>query len=264
MEIKAAVFDIDDTLYDSKTKRFIPSAIKALGILKDHGIVTIIATGRPPHTAFAVCDEGFEPNYIVATNGNVIIKDHKVIYEKSFDSKLCLDLYKYCKEHELGLVFKGTDFIYEYIYSPAFEKFYHKTKDSAKKVLKGNFTIKDDNRFIGVCIACNESQREMFNHDFASRCQAIKIDDESADVMLYGVSKKNAVETVLNMCGISRNELIAFGDNNNDIEMIKFAKIGVAMGNGSEELKKEADFVAPNIDDDGIYRSLKQFGLINE
>lgn len=75
-------------------------------------------------------------------------------------------------------------------------------------------------------------------------------------------SAKNAVETVLNLNGIERESLIAFGDNNNDIEMLSFAKIGVAMGNGSYDLKLIADFIAPDINDDGIYKSLKHFGLI--
>ena len=53
--------------------------------------------------------------------------------------------------------------------------------------------------------------------------------------------------------------VIAFGDNYNDIEMIEFAGVGVAMENGEEELKKSADYIALNNNDDGVGKFLKDF-----
>src|SRR5699024_1739633 len=59
--IKAAVFDIVDTVFDIKEKRFIPSAIEGLKKLREKGILVILATGRPPQTALSICEEGVCP-----------------------------------------------------------------------------------------------------------------------------------------------------------------------------------------------------------
>ena len=55
---------------------------------------------------------------------------------------------------------------------------------------------------------------------------------------------------------------MAFGDGENDIDMIRYAGIGVAMGNGIKNLKSAADYITTDIDDDGIENALKHFGLI--
>ncbi|MBQ9327481.1 MAG: HAD hydrolase family protein [Solobacterium sp.] len=82
--IKAAIFDIDDTLFDLKSKRFIPSAITALKMLEEKGILVILATGRPPQTATAIREEGVNPTNIVCTNGHIILdKEGKIIDQKN-------------------------------------------------------------------------------------------------------------------------------------------------------------------------------------
>ena len=55
---------------------------------------------------------------------------------------------------------------------------------------------------------------------------------------------------------------MAFGDEENDIDMIRFAKIGVVLGNGGEAAKKAADYVTEDIDRDGVFLALKHFGII--
>jgi hydroxymethylpyrimidine pyrophosphatase-like HAD family hydrolase len=68
---------------------------------------------------------------------------------------------------------------------------------------------------------------------------------------------------VLKYYHISTDEIMAFGDAANDISMLEYANIGIAMGNASDEVKKHADFVTTDIDDDGIYNALKYFQIID-
>ena len=63
--------------------------------------------------------------------------------------------------------------------------------------------------------------------------------------------------------GLRPGETMAFGDGENDIDMIRFAGIGVAMGNAIKNLKSAADYITTDIDDDGIANALKHFGLID-
>ncbi|NMB18614.1 MAG: HAD hydrolase family protein, partial [Erysipelothrix sp.] len=70
------------------------------------------------------------------------------------------------------------------------------------------------------------------------------------------------IEFVLDLLKISWHQVIAFGDAENDMEMIQKAHIGVAMGNSISSLKEKADYTTSDIEDDGIYRALKHFNLI--
>ena len=62
--------------------------------------------------------------------------------------------------------------------------------------------------------------------------------------------------------GIDRSECMAFGDGPNDREMLQYAGVGVAMGNGAEALKAIADCITADVDEDGIAKALQHFGLI--
>ena len=70
------------------------------------------------------------------------------------------------------------------------------------------------------------------------------------------------IEKMLEHHGITKEEIIAFGDGENDLEMLAFAGVGVAMGNADEEVKEVADYVTTDIDDDGIWNACKHFNLI--
>ena len=82
------------------------------------------------------------------------------------------------------------------------------------------------------------------------------------DIIAKGGGKVEGIRKFLQREGIAVEETIAFGDAENDIEMLKFAGIGVAMGNGEEGAKQAADYITADIDDDGVAKALVHFGLI--
>ena len=81
------------------------------------------------------------------------------------------------------------------------------------------------------------------------------------ELMPFGVSKGSMLPLLLDHLGVNRDELMAFGDNYNDLTMIGYAGMGVAMGNGEAEVKKIANYVCPSNDDDGIADTLNKFVL---
>ena len=261
--IKAVIFDIDDTLFDMNTKTFIASAIIALKQLQKNGIIVILATGRPPQTATAIHEQGVYPDYIVCTNGHIILDGQgKIIEAKTFSKELVQEVYDYCIQNGIGLLWKYPDLTYEYIHDDVFENFYNKTKDSRKKVVLNDqkqHLLREPN---GGCIGSSVIKANAFNARFAKRCVAVKIDDRSSDLLLYGVNKLSAVKEVLDHNGISFDECVGFGDNNNDIEILSKTGIGVAMGNSSRELKEIANIVTDDINDDGVYKALVKLQLI--
>ncbi|OIP76354.1 MAG: hydrolase [Oscillatoriales cyanobacterium CG2_30_44_21] len=73
-----------------------------------------------------------------------------------------------------------------------------------------------------------------------------------------GTAVKHLAENIL---GFERSQVLAIGDNFNDLEMIEYAGIGVVMGNGAEGLKPLGDWVAPSVDQDGVAAAIEKFVL---
>ena len=86
--------------------------------------------------------------------------------------------------------------------------------------------------------------------------------DYGADVIENGFSKAAGLRCLCEHFGVPMSETYAFGDSMNDYEIIKEAAVGIAMGNGREDLKKAADYVAADIADGGIWKACLHFGLI--
>jgi hydroxymethylpyrimidine pyrophosphatase-like HAD family hydrolase len=76
---------------------------------------------------------------------------------------------------------------------------------------------------------------------------------------MKGISKAGSLQTICDILNIKREEVIAFGDAQNDISMIEFAGMGVAMGNACEELKAAADEITLSNNDDGIAHTLEKY-----
>lgn len=79
------------------------------------------------------------------------------------------------------------------------------------------------------------------------------------EIMPNNVSKTSAIEILLRKFNIQKSEIIAVGDNYNDIDMIEFAGIGVAMGNAPDKVKQYADYVTLSNDNDGVAEAIKKF-----
>lgn len=93
-------------------------------------------------------------------------------------------------------------------------------------------------------------------------CTAMRWYPTFADVIAKGVDKGVGIDSFCKHFGFSLEETMAFGDGGNDVEMLRHAGIGVAMGNAREEVKQAADYVTDSVDDDGIETALLHFGLI--
>lgn len=86
---------------------------------------------------------------------------------------------------------------------------------------------------------------------------------DSFDITMAGSTKRDGIKAVKQYLGNPKDvRVYAFGDNYNDIEMIEYADVGVAMGNGPQDLKDIADFVTRPVEEDGVLFALEQLGLL--
>ena len=82
------------------------------------------------------------------------------------------------------------------------------------------------------------------------------------DIISASGGKVTGIQFIMEMLGLSRDEIMAFGDAENDTDMLKFAGTGIAMGNARDSVKLISDYVTDSIDDDGIEKALKHFRVI--
>ena len=265
-QIKLAIFDIDGTLLKWGSNTIEESTVKAIHQLKEKGIEVLVATGRAFYFIKPHVREVLDCDYFVTINGGCllnikgeIIKEHPISNE---DVQFVIDLVdKYkasmaTKTSKEMIVYKDYDHFAHY-YGQGFQatnlfiddtknRNYHKTCESAK----GIFIYSDDRDEIVDKLRENKN---IIVH---------AVGDFGIDVFSKESDKIHGIEEVLEMNQLTWANTIAFGDENNDLLMIKKAQIGVAMGNGSEDMKAVADYVTSNVDEGGIYQALRHFKLI--
>ena len=93
-------------------------------------------------------------------------------------------------------------------------------------------------------------------------CHAARWNDRGVDLILNDGGKVAGIRYVLEQEGIRPEECIAFGDAENDIDMLSYVGIGVAMGNAQEPVKEIADYVTSDVDDDGIKKALRYWRIL--
>jgi Cof subfamily protein (haloacid dehalogenase superfamily) len=97
---------------------------------------------------------------------------------------------------------------------------------------------------------------------FGDRAQVVRSHDFFIEFVAKGVSKGDALARLAGYLGVPRDRVVAVGDNENDLDMLRWAGVGVAMGNAPDVVKREADWVAPSIEMDGAAEVLRRFGGI--
>ncbi|MGE9213485.1 Cof-type HAD-IIB family hydrolase [Exiguobacterium aurantiacum] len=108
---------------------------------------------------------------------------------------------------------------------------------------------------------------DVIEQEFASRFTVIPstvavFGANSGELSIPGVNKATAIATLLEHLGLERAQTFAYGDGLNDIEMLEYVEVGVAMGNAKPEVKRVADDVTDAYDQDGLANSFKKYRLI--
>jgi len=257
MKYKAFVFDVDGTLVDSKKGEVPPSTIKAIHMLQEKGYPVIIATGRPLFCAPIVQNAGIEPDYFVGNNGTVVCdKNKKIIFEDNIKQSCFESLKQYCEDHKVNVFWKYHFGVCGNIYdengcsvSKAFTNFTQ--GDMPKGKLPNAISLVCDNEMY-------LEMKEMYQD------QLYFVDGGWLvfDVTNLGVSKVDGVKACLDYLHIDFSECMAFGDSENDLDMLKEAGLSICMGNGQDIVKKACDYVCDDVSNDGIYKTLKYFNIL--
>ncbi|MCD7938211.1 MAG: Cof-type HAD-IIB family hydrolase [Tannerellaceae bacterium] len=257
--IKAIFFDIDGTLVSFNTHRVPESTVNALRALREKGIKLFIATGRHLMAINNLGDLQFD-GYVTLNGSYCFAGKDEVIYKNPIDPA---DL-------EALLTYQETVEDFPCIFVQESAMYLNYKNETVTEILDLLDFPEPPHRPLREVPAgdvfqliafFNEGQEpKIMSH--LPGCAATRWSPLFTDVVSAGGSKQTGIEKVLDYYGLTREEIMAFGDGGNDIEMLTFAGTGVAMGNAEEEVKQVAGYVTSSVDEDGIYRALQHFGLL--
>lgn len=256
--IKAAFFDVDGTLLSHKTKSVPQSARRAIEKLKAAGVRCVVATGRQlsEMEKLPVGDMSFD-GYITL-NGQLILDENKrVLHGTPISGEAKEFLLRQFSEHALPIMLVEEDRVYVNFVDDRVVRVQENISSPIPPL--GTYSDKD---LYQICVYLGETDEEKLT-PIAEQCEMTRWDLGGVDVIAKGGGKVNGIRQYLEVNHILPEEIIAFGDGDNDAAMLKFAGIGVAMGNAWATAKAAADYITKDIDEDGIEAALKYFGLID-
>lgn len=255
--IKAAFFDVDGTLLSHKTKQVPPSAIRALEMLKARGIRCIVATGRQIGEMDKLPMGGVTFDGYITMNGQLTMDENRqALYGMPLTGEVLEYALKLFRERKVPVIFVERDRLYVNGESQRVTDV--QTSISSRVPPTGEYDGRD---VYQACVYITD-QEEAVLEPIRGKCVVTRWHKGGVDIIAGGGGKRTAVERYCREQGWSRQEIIAFGDSDNDLEMIRYAGIGVALGNAEPEVKAAADYVTADIDDDGLAKALEHFGLI--
>ena len=257
--IKAVFFDVDGTLLSQKQGKVPISTRRALRRIRKKGIKIFIATGRHmiELSKLPVMEIPFD-GYLTL-NGNLILDENKKAYAGtpiSADEVEVLSGIFRAKKIPFVMISSDKRYI-NYVDDVVVE-----TQASTHGTIPDIGTVSDyDGEKIYQCIAFVQDRERKVLDEILDECSITSWNPTGIDIVARGSGKAAGIAQFIEEQGLDRSEIMAFGDGENDIEMLKYAGIGVAMGNAGDAVKAAADYVTDSVDENGIENALKHCGL---
>jgi Cof subfamily protein (haloacid dehalogenase superfamily) len=272
MKYKLICIDMDGTLLNDD-KVISKENKAALKEAHDKGIHISVCTGRLFTSARNFSEMIGVKTPIIASNGAYIREkdQEKVIYQKILPKETCRKIYEIMKNFNVYKFFNTFDIVASEGDFPdwyTYTRFNEGLLEEQKVKLEvhsnfDNFIEEHDEILKYVAVSKEKDELEKAR-------QALSILDDieivssgflNFEINAKGVSKGNAAKQLAEIYGIDRSEVICIGDSGNDLSMIQYAGIGIAMGNADEEIKLNADYITDTNNNNGVAKALRKFVL---
>jgi len=257
--IKAVFFDIDGTLVPHTAHEMPESTSQALKLLRQKGVKLFLATGRAPNSVDFL-RKTFDFDGVVSFNGQYCFDHSGVLRAESLLTEEVLSVLPYLEQNQISANFEtldddGFNFVNDRVYDFArrfgVDKKYLRVTDIA--------SVKQDFYQLLLFVTPQEEKEVMKR---LPNCKSLRWCADFVNVIDRNGGKSTGISKFCEKYKIAREEIMAFGDGGNDVDMLEYAGIGVAMGNAVETAKVAANHVTTATDADGIYNALKHFEVI--
>lgn len=267
LPFKAVAVDVDGTFVNDEKQYDHQMFSEILTRLHQHGAHFIIASGRPAGRLADDFSKFIDSIDFVADNGAVLVRDGKIIRTTSFSKKCILNFIEYLHARYPGaaqnILISGVKHSY-FLKStpPEYKRSHHYFYPNSIEIDDFN-KIPADDQYTKITMDYPSKIRHELEHGFNSRStEKIHVTTSGwsyMDIIPEGVNKAAGLKEFLAYLDVPRSELIAFGDGENDLEMLKFAGLSYAMANGQDVVKKTAKFIAPTNNDNGVFNVLNKY-----
>ena len=270
MEIKIIATDMDGTLLDPKGQLDLPRLEKILDRLDQRGVRFVIATGNEVHRMRQLLGHLAERVVLVVANGARIFENNELIQAQTWDDAMVDKALGHFKGRECqdqfvvtamngGFVKKGTVFteLDKFMTPEMIEKLYQRM----------NFVDEFDSSLFGGVLKMSmvvgeerlDSVLQEVNDLFDGRVRAVSSGYGCIDILQDGIHKAWGLVELLKRWNLKPEQIMAFGDSENDIEMLELAGISYAMENAEDAVKEVATKIAPANSQAGVYQVLENW-----
>lgn len=274
--IKLLALDVDGTLFDDSGK-ISQASIDAMNQAREAGIEVVPTSGRDYDGIPWDQLEKVDINYVITTNGSAVYeaKTKKCLYEKYLDSGKMIPIFEYLlkKEIYINVFVDGVNYtpvqVYSYIDNLDLPDYviqhmkenrkgitdlieYLKNGDAKMQKATLNFQKQENGEFL--------NRKEV--QEYLEKCPDIKVVDGGFDNLEFtkaGTNKAAGLKFLAGHLGMTMDEVMAVGDSENDIEMLREAGLGIAMGNASDEVKEVADEITLDNEHEGVAAAIGKY-----
>lgn len=264
MQYKMVAVDMDGTLLTPEL-RISKETIETVRKVIEREVIVTLSTGRmyPAALPFALELQLDVP--LITCNGALIkcARTGKEYHKKALSREHCMEILNYCISSDLEISLYKDDDIYT---SGTYNLHIHEEIDNTEpRIIKDLRSAVDDSVIKIMFSSKNKSALEYHSETiYQSYKDKLNIYFSLpwfTEVVHKDSNKRHALEYLSRHFGIKKEEVIAIGDNFNDMDMMQYAGLGVAMGNAPQYLKESADYVTLSNDEDGVRHVLEKFIL---
>ena len=264
MRYKLLAVDMDGTLLDSGNN-IRERTLAALDKARDAGLILTIATGRSAQGVEMYGDLLRLDSPIIVYNGAMIVmpRDGKVLQEIKLEERAASDIIAYGKKFDPTVCVWSDNQLYIFEISERID-FYAGLAGITPKIINDEAALirQGITKILWYDEADNiEKYQNELEKELRSNVTFCTSSPNFLEFFSGGASKGHALKFLGEQYCIGPSEMIAIGDGMNDLSMIEYAGLGVAMANAPEELKRAADFVTLSNDEDGVAHAIDTYVL---
>lgn len=270
MTIKMIATDMDGTLLDARGELDLPRLTAVLDQLEERDIKFVVATGNEIQRMRLLLGDLTERMTLIVANGARIFEKNEMMMGTFWQSDLIADTLDYFhgRERDVHLVVTSTKggFVQDGTNFPMINKVM--TDEMARHFYKQmNFMPSLQNHHfeevLKMSIMVDEAKAteitQQINKDFSGRLSAVTSGYGAIDIIQEGVHKAWGLRQLMNRWQIGSKEIMAFGDSENDLEMLELASFSYAMANGDEKIKRIASRLAPANTEAGVLQVIEHY-----
>ncbi|MDG4990276.1 Cof-type HAD-IIB family hydrolase [Lactococcus lactis] len=262
--IKAIAFDMDGTFLNSNNDYDRERFDRYYDLLTKKDIKIIVASGNQYYQLKSFFPNQYREITFLSENGAIVTSKGKMTPISHFENDVVQSIITGFSSDNEKLEFVLCGVKNAYLLKNSSKNF----KDFAKKYYYNleeveNFNTLPEDTFVKIALEVSPTITNKVvlrvRKRYGEYVEVVSSGHGSIDIVIPGINKGTTLNSLLSDWDISKDEILVFGDSNNDIEMLSLTKNSYAMGNANNLVKQKAVHIAPSNDDSGVMEIIKSF-----